>query len=249
MKKNVVMLMGAALLLSFSASAKVSVSKYSITINEPVTETNFAAAWAECQKKGGKTPSVTLMKCSDAGLAAVLKIYPAISSLTLQDSPELKSIAVLKNAKLKTLILKNLKSLSDLSPIAGINTLQQLKIEKVNSTNKDLSFCAGLSNLSTFEISYFPASLKTIAGIEKCTKITNLTIRKNAGPLDLAPLANFKKLRTGIHDRNRPHPGSENVFSDRPEPLWFQEFRSGPSGRLSEAQNHHDLCHQRRQRL
>lgn len=195
MKKSVVMLMGAALLLSLSASAKVSVSKYSITINEPVTETNFAAAWAECQKKGGKTPSVTLLKCSDAGLAAVLKIYPAISSLTLQDSPELKSIEVLKNAKLKTLILKNLKSLSDLSPIAGINTLQQLKIEKVSFANKDLSFCAGLSNLSTFEISYFPASLKTIAGIEKCTKINNLTIRKNLGPLDLAPLANFKKLR------------------------------------------------------
>ena len=171
MKKSIALLMGAALLVSFSASAKITASKYSITINEPVTEQNFSAAFAESKQKGGKTPSVTLMKCSDAGLAAVLKVYPEISSLTIQDSPELKSITVLGNAKLKTLILKNLKSLSDLSPIAGIKTLQQLKIEKVNSTNKDLSFCAGLSNLSTFELSYFPATLKTIAGIEKCTKI------------------------------------------------------------------------------
>ena len=195
MKKSVVMLMGAALLLSFSASAKVTVSKYSITINEPVTETNFAAAWAECQKKGGKTPSVTLMKCSDPGVAAVIKIYPGISSLTIQDSPELKSITVLGTTKLKTLNLKNLKSLSDLSQIGRIKTLQQLKIEKVNFTNKDLSFCAGLSNLSSFELAYAPASLKTIAGIEKCTKISNLNIRSNLGPLDLAPLANFTKVR------------------------------------------------------
>lgn len=195
MKKSVVMLMGAALLVSLSASAKITASKYSITINEPVTEQNFAAAFAESKQKGGKTPSVTLMKCNDPGLAAVLKIYPDISSLTIQDSPDLKSITVLGNSKLKTLNLRNLKSLSDLSQIARIKTLQQLKIEKVNFANKDLSFCAGLSNLSSFELAYAPTTLKTIAGIEKCTKIFNLIFRHNLGPLDLAPLAAFTKLR------------------------------------------------------
>ena len=54
MKKSVVMLMGAAMLLSFSASAKVSVSKYSITINEPVTERISPPHGRNARKKEGK---------------------------------------------------------------------------------------------------------------------------------------------------------------------------------------------------
>ena len=179
----------------FSASAKVTVSRYSITINEPVTEKNFSDAFAECQKKGGKTPSVRLCQCDDAGLAAVMKIYPAVGSLDIQRSPALKSIAVLANSKIRTLVLKDMPHLADLSPIGTLKNLSSLTIEKVNFANPDLSFCAAAPRLSSFTLSDFPASLKTIAGIEKCAFLNSLTLRRNGGKTDLSPLAKLTKIR------------------------------------------------------
>ena len=82
MKKSLVILTGAALLLSVSASATVRVSKYAITIDEPVTAENTAKAWADCKSKGGTNPSITLSNCDDAGLAAAAKTFstPPISA-------------------------------------------------------------------------------------------------------------------------------------------------------------------------
>ena len=192
MRKSIVLLSSAAFLLAFSASAKVNVSKYSITIDEPVNEQNFGAAFAECQKKGGKTPSVRLKKCDDAGLAAVMKVYPGVMSLDIQKSPNLKSIAALANAKIRTLTIKD-AAVADLAPIATLKDLQNLTIEKVSFTNPDLSFCP--ASLKSFSLSDFPATLKSVAGIDKCASMNNLTFRHNGGATDLSPLANFKKLR------------------------------------------------------
>ena len=196
MKKSLIMLTGAALLLTVSASATVRVSKYAITIDEPVTAENTAKAWADCKSKGGTNPSITLSKCDDAGLAAAAKSFAAATKLTIQRSPALKSLEPLKSLPLTTLSLKNLPGVTDLSPIGSIKTLTSLTIDQVKFANADLSFCAGLTSLRTFNLTEFPASLKTISGIDKCARISNLTISHNNGPLDLAPLANFKQLRS-----------------------------------------------------
>ena len=195
MKKSSLFLTGAALLLTCSAYAKVNVSKYAITIDEPVTAQNTAAAWAEFQKKGGKNPTVTLRQCDDAGLAAAVKAFPGITKLYIENSKTLTSIAALKGTKLTRLTLKRLPAVADLAPIAGITTLQSLEINAVGFKNADLSFCAPLGALTKFELRDIPATFKTISGIDKCARIRSLTISSNRGPVDLAPLAAFKTLR------------------------------------------------------
>ena len=194
-KKSLAILTGAALLLSVSATAKVRVSKYSITINEPVTAQNTAAAAAEFQKTGGTNPSLTLAQCDDAGLAAAVKAFPKITKLTIQKSPKLSSIEALKTAPLTTLSLDRLPALADLAPLASIKTLRTLSVDQVGFKNPDLSFCANLPELNSFSLRNFPATLKTISGIDKCPRLNQLLIANNQGPLDLAPLANFKKMR------------------------------------------------------
>ena len=89
MKRSILLLTGAVMLLSATASAKVRVSKYAITIDEPANEQNAAAALAEFRKTGGKNPSLTLAQCDDDGLAAVVKTFPTITKLTIQKSPKL----------------------------------------------------------------------------------------------------------------------------------------------------------------
>lgn len=195
MKKSFLFLAGAALLLTGNVYARVNVSKYAITIDEPVTAQNTAAAWAECQKKGGTNPTVTLRQCDDAGLAAAMKSFPGITKLSIENSKKLSSIAALKGAKLTRLTLKKLPALADLSPIAAITTLQSLEINGVGFKNADLSFCAPLSTLNKFELRDIPATFKTISGIDKCARIRSLTVASNRGPVDLAPLAAFKTLR------------------------------------------------------
>ena len=196
MKRSLVFLTGVALLLSVSASATVRVSKYAISIDEPVTAENTAKALADCKSKGGNNPSITLSQCDDAGLAAAAKTFASATKLTIQRSPNLKSLEPLKTLPLTSLSLKNLPQVTDLSPVGAIKTLTQLTIDQVKFANADLSFCAGLAHLRNFSLANFPASLKTISGIDKCAQIMQLSISHNAGPLDLSPLANFTKLRT-----------------------------------------------------
>ena len=196
MKKSLVMLTGAALLLSVTASAKMRITKYAITIDEPVTAENTAKALSEFQSKGGKNPSITLSQCDDAGLAAAAKTFSFATKLTIQRSPNLKSLEPLKTLPLATLTLKFLPQVADLSPIGSIKTLTQLTIEQVKFANADLSFCAGLNSLRHFSLTEFPASLKSISGIEKCSRMSTLSISHNNGPLDLSPLADFKQLRS-----------------------------------------------------
>ena len=195
MKKSFLFVTGAALLLTGNVYARVNVSKYAITIDEPVTARNTAAAWAECQKKGGKNPSVTLRQCDDAGLSAAVKAFPGLTKLSIENSKALTSIAALKGTKLIRLTLKKLPAMADLSPIAALTTLQSLEINAVGFKNADLSFCAPLGSLTKFELREIPATFKTISGIEKCARIRSLTFSRNSGPLDLAPLAGFKTLR------------------------------------------------------
>lgn len=52
MKRSILLLTGAVMLLSATASAKVRVTKYAITIDEPANEQN-AAALAEFPVSGG----------------------------------------------------------------------------------------------------------------------------------------------------------------------------------------------------
>ena len=195
MKKSLVLLTGAALLLSVSAYAKVKVTKYAITIDEPVNAQNTAAALKEFQKTGGKNPSITLIQCDDAGLAAAIKTFSNVTKLTIQRSPKLKSIEALKSAPLVTLSLNRLPAVEDLSPLGSIKTLKNLNIDQVGFKNPDLSFCKDLAELNSFSLRDFPATLKTISGLEKCLRLSQLTISNNRGPLDLAPLASFKNLR------------------------------------------------------
>ena len=195
MKNSFLFLTGAVLLLAGNVYARVSVSKYAITIDEPVTAQNTAAAWAEFQKKGGKNPTVTLRQCDDAGLAAAVKAFPGITKLYIENSKKLTSIAALKGTKLTRLTLKKLPAVADLAPIAAITTLQSLEINAVGFKNADLSFCAPLGSLTKFELRDIPATFKTISGIDKCARIRSLTISSNRGPVDLAPLAAFKTLR------------------------------------------------------
>lgn len=195
MKKSFLFMTGAALLLAGNVHARVNVSKYAITIDEPVTAQNTAAAWAECQKKGGNNPTVTLKQCDDAGLAAAVKAFPGLTKLSIENSKTLTSIAALKGTKLTRLTLKRLPALADLAPIAAITTLQSLEINAVGFKNADLSFCAPLGTLTKFELRDIPATFKTISGIEKCARIRSFTLSRNRGPVDLAPLAGFKTLQ------------------------------------------------------
>lgn len=146
-------------------------------------------------KTGGKNPSFTLAQCDDDGLAAVVKTFPTITKLTIQKSPKLTSVDALKALPLTSLTLKSLPAVADLAPLAALTKLQTLKIDEVGFRNPDLSFCAGMTGLSQFELRKFSASLKSIGGIEKCARIRQLTISHNVGPLDLAPLAGFKTLK------------------------------------------------------
>ena len=185
----------ATLLLAGNVYARVNVSKYAITIDEPVTAQNTAAAWAKCQKLGGKNPSVTLKQCDDAGLAAAVKAFPGLTKLTVENSKHLTSVAALEGTKLTRLTLRRLPAVADLAPIGAVRTLENLEINSVGFKNADLSFCAPLRALTQFELRNFPATCKTIAGIDKCAKLRQLTLGGNQGPLDLAPLAAFKTLR------------------------------------------------------
>ena len=195
MKKSSLFLTAAALLLAGNVYARVSISKYAITIDEPVTAQNTAKAWASFQKTGGKNPTVTLRQCDDAGLAAAVKAFPGITKLSIENSKTLTSIAPIKGVKLTRLTLKRLPAVADLAPIAAITTLENLQINTVGFKNADLSFCAPLKALTNFELRDFPATCKTIAGIDKCVKLRNFTLSGNSGPVDLAPLAVFKTVR------------------------------------------------------
>ena len=188
-------MIGALLLASGSLAAKVSVTRYAIKIDEPLTEATADAALAEFKQKGGTTYSLDLSNCTDAGLSLAVQKFSAMRRITIRKSPALTSIAPLKSAKVDYVDLKELPKVTDVSPVGEITGLQGLLIEKVGFKNPDLTFCAKLSKLRSFELGYSPATFKSISGIDKCTQLNSLVIRYNGSVIDLSCLANFKRLR------------------------------------------------------
>ena len=195
MKKSFAVLMGAMLLASGSLFAKVSVTKYAIRIDEPLTVALIDAALADYQKTGGTGYSLELSKCNDDGLAMAVQKFTAAKRITIRKSPDLTSIEPLKSVKADYIDLKELPKVADVSPVGAVKGLQGLLIENVGFKNPDLTFLAGLASLRSFELGYSPATFKSLNGIDKCPRIGNLVIRHNGGNIDLSCLANFKQLR------------------------------------------------------
>ena len=154
MKKSFAVLMGAMLLASGSLFAKVSVTKYAIRIDEPLTVALIDAALADYQKTGGTGYSLELSKCNDDGLAMAVQKFTAAKRITIRKSPDLTSIEPLKSVKADYIDLKELPKVADVSPVGAVKGLQGLLIENVGFKNPGSAIW---SSATTAGISISPA--------------------------------------------------------------------------------------------
>lgn len=183
-----------ALAVAGTVYAKVSVSKYSVTFDEPVTAELADGALAQFNGDVSRA-TLNLSNCTDEGLAEAIRKFAAFGKLYVTKSPELTSIAPLKASKFTGMELKDMPKVTDVTPLSDCAALTSLKLSQVGFAHADLSFCSGCSAVTSFSLSGPPSTFKSLAGLEKLTALKNFELSNVRGPVDLSALANFKNMR------------------------------------------------------
>ncbi len=185
--KKLLFAVGLTALFALSAEAGVKVTKSSITFDSAPSAQEFADA--KQQFKGNLNRiHLRLVNCTDEALVAAVKEFPGTKELSIENSPKLTSLQPLSALPLKKLALRNLPGVKTLAPLAACRKLTQLRIDKVNAADADLAFCKDLAELKNLRIGDAPATLKSVNGVEGCTRLSHFYLERPAASVDLSAL-------------------------------------------------------------